>query len=295
MTTRAAIAPARPGSSAGSPAGSPAATRPSAAKRAQMPAARSGSKPAAVVTSIPSPASTTRASEAGVPRSRAAASGAISIPTRPCVGARCDEPVAGALESDVAPEVVAPAEHERRRDRGVGRVLERPLERADGQARARVVAGEDRAELLLGDAERAAGHARTRTRPAGRAPGRCPRRPAGPGPSRAAAGVVRSTVADAPRPSSTQRAKPSTATGSKRCSPTRRCQRAKSPRWVRPMLPAPIPPMGTPAHGPSSIIGVSTRARGTGSQPAPIGWDQAWAGIRMATPTSPRRRRRCPA
>ena len=61
-----------------------------------------------------------------------------------------------------------------------------------------------------------------------------------------AAASDRTWLARPPSARSTNSENPSAATGSKRCRPTSRCQRAKSPRCVRPMLPVPRPPIGTP-------------------------------------------------
>ena len=92
---------------------------------------------------------------------------------------------------------------------------------------------------------------------AGFAPGESS--PGGTGSTRACAGREERTVA-----------RPSTRTAAKVCSagrctwaPTRRCHLAKSPRYVRPTLPAPMPPSGAPAAGPSSMQG--TRGRGGGA------------------------------
>ena len=77
----------------------------------------------------------------------------------------------------------------------------------------------------------------------------------------------------------TKTANPSAATGSKRWRPTSRCQRAASPRNVRPMLPVPRPPIGMPAHSPSSIIDVCTLGRPTESQGTPMPRRQAIGGM----------------
>ena len=88
------------------------------------------------------------------------------------------------------------------------------------------------------------------------------------------------TVAVPPPPGRpTKTEKPSAATGAKACLPTSRCQRAKSPRCVRPMLPVPSPPIGIPAYVPSSIIGRSTRGWPASGQGRPIGRCQATPGI----------------
>ena len=71
---------------------------------------------------------------------------------------RLDPPAVAACKPHVAPDVIAPTEHDRGDDRTIGRIRECPLERPDREAGDRVVAGEDRAELLLDDLERAARH-----------------------------------------------------------------------------------------------------------------------------------------
>ena len=148
------------------------------------------------------------------------------------------------------------------------------------------VAGDDRRELLAGEAHRDAEAVGLERLPGPReqrviraathrqipAPGGQVRRPER-GQDDGPAGTVAASPAGP-----TYREKPSAATGSNRCWPTSRCQRATSPRNVRPMLPVPRPPIGTPAHSPSSIIGRATRGCPTSGQGTPIARRQAGAG-----------------
>ena len=81
----------------------------------------------------------------------------------------------------------------------------------------------------------------------------------------------RRRAAVAPRPPDEDREPVGRRPGGSACLPTSRCQRAKSPRCVRPMLPAPSPPIGTPPTG-RRRSSASRRAAGRRrGRAAPIG------------------------
>ena len=74
--------------------------------------------------------------------------------------------------------------------------------------------------------------------------------------------------------------KPSRRPARSACFPTSRCQRATSPRCVRPMLPVPSPPIGTPAH--VAVVDhrlVDARVADVRARAAPIGRAPGDAGI----------------
>ncbi len=167
---------------------------------------------------------------------------------------------------------------------GVGpRVLAPPFEHPDRQGTPLEIARDHRATAARRPAGSRPAPARTPAMPAERGRDTSRRRPAGPSPTRggswAATPTARWRAPRDPSAAPTNSENPSAATGSKRCCPTSRCQRAASPRNVRPMLPVPRPPIGTPAHSPSSTIGVCTRGRPTVGHGTPIPRLQATAGM----------------
>ena len=167
-----------------------------------------------------------------------------------------------------------PGEHEPDRQRVRARVLDPPLEDPDRQGARLEVAGDDRAELLADEADAERARLERLPRPREQRVVRAAalgQRPAPVGQRRPVAASTGPSPCRRRPGRPTKSEKPSAATGSNRCRPTSRCQRAKSPRCVRPMLPVPRPPIGTPAHAPSSIIGRSTRGWPTSGQGRPIG------------------------
>ena len=275
-TVAASAAPVGPSHATGAGSGS---SRPSAAKSAHRVRSASGSKAARAVSATPSASS---AAMANVPRRAVGPPpGSPQFARRACRPprtTRCGRPGAGP----------APG-------RGSAQVKRSPTVNGSGPGfsshHSRTPTGralDSRSPPITGDSC----SPRRRTPPVTSGSKVCHARgnsawyvplPAGsvhPQSGSAAGRSADSTVVVDPDGPPTNTANPSAATGSNRCCPTSRCQRAASPRNVRPMLPVPRPPIGTPAHSPSSTIGPDTRGCPTSTHGTPIPRRQATSGIR---------------
>ena len=221
---------------------------------------------------------------ANVPRSPGGASaGAWRI--APPTSESCDGlvPRPGRRRHVAIGERVLPGQHEPDGQRVGSRVLDPPLEDADRQRARLEVAGDDRAQLLADEAdaegvrlERLPGPREQRVVRAAAAGSVQPQ--AGSASGRSVERTVAVAVAVRTRRRRPRTRPPRPARSA--CRPTSRCQRAKSPRYVRPMLPVPSPPIGTPAN----VAVVDHRqvdARMAGSaQGTPMPRRQATPGIR---------------
>ena len=126
-------------------------------------------------------------------------------------------------------------------------------------------------------AVRAPGPVRGRTRRRGSAEARFARfAPAASSPSFSHPRCASSEDSTVARPS-TRTAANVCAAGACVCVPGRRCHRAKSPRYVRPSVPAPMPPSGAPAASPSSTHLPRHRGGPRESGGSPMGWLHATA------------------
>ena len=181
-----------------------------------------------------------------------------------------------------------PAEHQAHPECPVGRVLDRPFEQPERVARRPVVCGSTGLIWAWVSRTGRASQSYSATH-AGTTRDRYPRPPAGPGPNRAGRSSgggqdVRRSGRDLVRGCREHRERAGWHRPEHGGARSRRCQRTKSPPWVRPMLPLPIPPMGTPptarrrssagrpGHGPTS------------ASPTPRGHDQAAGWVPQRRP-----------